>query len=660
MSAHHHIIFAVAPLAVAGVLVVAGVIGGVFAIFRKKKAALPPGADPGDTEAAPFLNLKSGTTTAMLAANGSNWAWSLSGATTTAGSDGDAGKAAIAMATALEAAVDEAPITGSAGGPDDPTIDLGVETDVDGNWLWSLTGKSKLPNPHPGIPLPPILYKSGSAPSRSLALLAALTALSAHLSWISIAPPKEGGDLSIPGTTKEIHGVVISADGMTVAITNLAQWIAFAAPSARELLESNKTADEIMDETLADLPEGAKLNGKPIADVRKRVDDLLNMVRSDSYVVVASPDEELAAMIVGAQLRPEDWWVAEYKGYVILVRPVAEHGGGGGFKGPASARWQWLIWEGGSRGFDDQAIDVGTMSEGKNRNNAIRYAKQRIDQAINSNGEFPGTGEAGGNKGATVNPDWNDPKVDLQFIPGAVVLDAPNYMPDVVTRDMPGALWTKDKTLDIEIFDFKDGVFAKFKHWRVALGVCITLDSPTPFGTLSSWLAAGAGAFGGLTADQANKIKIQNSDFMDGGFGPRPPVDWQSFDKPLVWKGQFDGGIERGPTFGVHPFKDITGTGEGDQVDPCPDKETHWPNPSNDELGFYVQPQGSVNFQQWNPAPTVKLLTKHGDTKIYARITYRGFPVFLLGGGVAQAQVGFPTNFKLTYQIWAGGTNREE
>lgn len=629
------VIFAIAPLAVAGVVVVAGILGGVFAIFRKKKA-LPPGIDDGGKAAAPFLNMESGVTTAMLEYADGLYRWSIAGGVPSNGSDADAGKAAMAMAQALSVSEEDAPVTGSAGGPSSTTVEFGVEPEGDEDWSWSVTAKSKLPAMNPGVPVPPIMLKSGSALSRAIGIISALAEVSNHMDWLDIAPPIDGG--GIDGTSeppKEVHGIVVSPDQMTVAITDLAQWIAFAAPHARELIDSGKTADEIMDETIGDLPDGAKLNGVPIEDVRARVTKLLAAIHGDHYVETASPDDELAATIVGAEYRPEQWWVTAYRQHVMLVRPVAvgNGGGNGGFALPgASGRWEYLIWAGGSRGYDDATTERALAPVGKNRNNTIKYAKHRIDLGFA--------------------PPEADDDVDIVPVQGFLHLPSQTsngYLPDPVKIDI-SATWSKEKSTDVELFDFKDGDFAKFKHWRIVVGMCLTLrDDPLyPFGVLSNEIS---------TKDECDKCRIMNSSAINGKIGPPPPIDWNMFVGPLAWKGQFEGMVHRGPKIGVTPFENITGGDAGEQVDPCASVEAQWPIPV-DGTRFWVQPVGSIEFREWHPLPLVKLHTK--STRVLAQVSLVGLPVFVKDAhGTSQAQTGIFTNYRLTVQVWAAGTNQE-
>ena len=624
MTTETAILVAIGPAVVVVPLVLAGVIAGLARLFRKKE--LPPGPS---VATAPFLDMRAGTTTGHLKRNGNTWQWSLAGASTLASSDADAGKAATAMAAALASAEPDAPITGSAGAPEVTTVDFGVQGDDTDGWDWSVTTASKLPAIG-DKPAPPTMVGAGSELQRGVAILRALARVATRMPWLDVADPggKEAGGLTAPVVKP---GIVIA--GNAVAVTDLPTWIAYAAPMMREQINSGRNADEIMDAIVADLPENATLSGKSIADVRKSVQKLLDMLHHDNYVVVASPDDELAAYIVGATWRPAAWRASAYKGYVILVRPVQAGN-------PNMGDAEWLVWEGGSRGYDDDAIHRGVMPRGKTLAQAERWAKQQIDQ------DFPeGTGDAGGNKSAQAAP----------YHAGVAGTLAPTsspeaYMPAVKHIDLGARMWSKTSTYDVPIFDFAKKDFYAFKHWKIVIGACMRpKDSKYPFGALSKMLEDGE-------VEQLPKIRLVNSDVQQHAIGPAPAPDWSSFRKPLLWKGQFEGMVHAGPTIAVEPFDNITGTGAGETVDPCPDDLVHWPVPSNPDFGFYVLPQGATTFVPWKPAPTVELVTD--GTKVIARFHVRGFPVFLLGaGGVGYAQAAVTTKLNLAVQIWAAGTN---
>lgn len=612
----------VVPLAVA-----AAVIAGVFAIFRRRK---PAAVDPGQIASAPFLHMEAGTTTAHLERKGNLWQWSLSGSSMTAGSDADAGKAAVAMAAALVESEEGAPIHGSAGGPDVTTHEFGVQPDESDAWDWTITTASKLPAIG-NKPAPPTMVASGYEDTQGGATIRMLAKLSAVIPWLNVVDP--GGKVGTAEPPKQLPGLIIS--GNTVAVTDLPTWIAYAAPKVRAWINEGATADEVMDAIVADLPEDAKLSGKTIQDVRERVTELLGMLSAGTYVTVAAPDEQLAAFIVGAQLRDPSARAMEYKDHVILMRTAPG--------GALGTHWRWDIWEGGVRGYDDAAVKSGSLGYDKTRSQNERAAKQLIDQKINAGGVWPGGGEGGGE-----NFDAAAPKPAVFQSPGPS--SSEGYLPPVKHISFGPTMWTKPNQHDVEIFDFKGKAFHSFKHWRIVIGVCLRpTDSKFPFGVLSSILDTDPG--------QASKVKMVNAHAQGGAIGPPPAIDWARFTKPLLWKAQFDGMVHAGPVIKVDPFADITGTGAGEQVDPCEDDEEHWPVPTNAELGFYVQPVGSIDFLQWHPIPEVTLITK--GTKVLARIRYRGFPVFVMGKGLAQAQSGATTKFTADVKIWAAGTNED-
>lgn len=625
------LLLAIGPAAIIVPVVIVGAIAGVLAKILRRKQVEPP--VPGEVAAAPFLDMTAGTTTAHLERNGDNWAWSLAGASTTAGSDADAGKAALAMSEALVTSNPDTPISGSIGGPDVTTHLFGVQPDNADGWDWTVTTPSKLPAIG-DKPAPPSLVGSGTEDSLGLGLVRALASLSKVIPWLDVKDPG-GGKV---GTSAPIikPGIVIA--GNTVAVTDLATWVAYAAPMMRKYLEDGSSADTIMDAVVADLPEVATLSGKSIADVRKNVTELLNLVHHDNYVVVVAPDEELAAFLVGAQLRPTGWRASQYEGYVVLVRPVQV-----GHANVGDA--EWLVWEGGSRGYDEDAIHRGVMPRGKTLSQAERWAKQQIDQ------HFPeGTGDAGGNKSY-------DAAGPIHHATAGTIapVSSEAYQPAVKHVVLEPAKFgpSQTKQHDVMIFDFAKGDFAKFKHWRVVLGVCMRpTDSKWPFGVLSKALEEG-------DVEVLPKIRIVNASGGEHSIGPPAPVAYSTFSKPLLWKAQLDGMVHRGPTIGIDPFVDITGTGAGEQVDPCEHDDAHWPTPSYDEAGFYVLPSGATTFVQWKPEPAISLVTS--GTKVLARVMYHGFPVFLFGdGGIGYAQAGTPTKFNLAVQIWAAGTNEDQ
>lgn len=631
------LILAIAP-AVVGIVAVVGVIGGLFAIFRRKKApSLPPAVDDGGMAAEEFLNMRSATTTAMLERAGDLYVWSVAGPVPSNGSDADAGKAAVAMAQAMAASEGGATLTGEVGGPGNPTMDFGVEPEGE-EWAFSVTGKSKLPGPVPGTPAPPIMYGQGVVEMRSTAILSALSIVSKHQSWLSISAPgidPEKDAVSEP--PRVVHGLVISADQRSVGIADLKKWIAFAAPELRTMIESGKTADEIMDATIADLPEDARLNGKPISTVRENVSNMLAEIRAEDYLAIPAPDDQLAALLVGSTLRQikagrDAPWVGRYKNHVILARPRVSPGIGGFQVLGVDTRWEYMIWEGKTRGYDSDAIAREVMGAGQGRNPSVRKAKNRIDDG---------------------QPEPEPPEFEYLDIVGDAVLGAADHPGETkeIGVDL-ASMWQKREEKDIEIFDFTKGNRADFKRWRIVVGTCMKLRDPAPkfpFGVLSN-----------PDAPPHDGIKIRNASANDGMIGAPPPVAWDTFIKPLVWKQQIDAEFLRGPTITwPRPMDDITGSDAGLQVDPCPDAEIHWPEPSNPELGFYVQPVGQVGFQPWHPAPSTSLVWK--SAKLYMRIRYSGFPAFAIGGGnVAQALMNVITKFHLDLKVWTAGTNKEQ
>lgn len=634
MSYHIPILLAIAPLlAVGGLVAAAAAIAGLFKVLGRKKPTVEP---PGVIAAAPFLDMRAGVTTAHLERRGTLWQWSLAGSSTVAGSDGDAGRAAVAMAEALVTAEEGAPISGSAGGPNVANHEFGVQpNNVDDGWDWTITTPSKLPAIGTR-PAAPTMVASGAEATVGGATIRMLAKLSTVIPWLNVVDPggKVGTGVTPPVT---LPGLVIANNA--IAVTDLATWVAYAAPKLREWIDDGSTADEIMDAVISDLPESATLSGKTIQDVRARVTELLGMLHDDNYVAVTAPDEQLAAFLVGAQLRDPTWRAMDYKGYVILVRPAA-----GGAPG---THWKWDVWEGGVRGYDDEARASGNMPIGKTRSQAERYAKQQIDQAVNANGVFPGEagGESGGDQTGTLNPTWANDAV-LENIPG--MLESEAYMPPQRRVQLAAALWNKESQYDLVLLDFTKKEFYSFKHWRVAVGFCIRpTDVQSPFGVLSTI----------LTGDvrELEKVRLFN---IPTQIGPPPPVqDWSGFLKPLLWKGQYDGMVHPGPTIVLDPLNDVTGTSTGEQVDPCIDDDANWPVPEN-AIGFHVQAAGSVEPTTWQPMPSVSLVVK--GAKVLARIRYRGFPIFARGqGGAVVALGGSTTKFNMDVKIWAAGTNEE-
>lgn len=644
MDTHIPTLIAIAPLPL--LFLIGLPLGGIFGLraLFKKRNQLPPAPNEGTGRMpAPLLTMQAGTTTGRLERVGTNWRWSFAGASTAASSDADAGKAAIAMAQTLAEVEPDAPIVGSAGGPNSATVDFGIEPEGDG-WTYTLTTASKLP-----APAPPQLLTTNVDPSRSAALLAVLAELAKHIDWLTYAGPPLDSVGQPPAPPTKYPGLLVTGD--VLAVTDLPSWVAYAAPIVREALAANPmiTADELMDIVIGDRPDTAMFNGKTLAATQATLEKALVSIRDGKYRFVAAPDEGLAALIVGDLFHPSGWKISTYKDHVILVRP------GGRSVNLPKLRWQWLVWTGEMRGYDDDARASGLRPPGRTEAQALGYAKQQIDQDFPQ----PGDGESGGNQEFDASPDPVKPEI-FQGVFGQLAPASVAYAPKVVTRTVSVG-WTSSKVVEFEIFDFLDGkkarkvpgtetTFAQYSDWTIGVGVCITTDRALPFGTLSTELTKAKG-FGMASCASC---RIQNSSANNGQIGPPVPIDWTGFMKPLTWKGQFQGHVHRAAQLGITPLEDITGSSEGAVVDPCPSRELRWPEPSDPAAGFYVQPIGSIQYTAWKPTPIVTLT--HKGTKLIARVELRGLPVFLRVGNADQAS-NSSTPFKLEVKVWAGGEN---
>lgn len=650
-------LLAIAPVVPLLLVLAAG--GGLFAFLRKRKRTP---ADPGQIAAAPFVNLTSSTTTAMLEYAAGLYRWTVAGPVQAVGSDADSGKAVLAMAQALAASEDGATVMGEIGGPGHSTLELTVEPDDD-EWSWTVTSASKLPSPVPGTPSPPTVLAGSRESSRSIALLQALQAAADNTDWITrIVPGLDSGGMPVPTPDPVVTLPGIKVVGNSLIVTSLPAWIAYEAPQMRAEIATTHTADEIMDGELAggaDLPTSAKLNNRPIEIVRTRFAAELDKVREGSYRGVAEPDAQLSAMVVGAQFPDNEGWVGGFNGYTILVRKAAKTSGGGGFA-PVGDQWEWLAWTGEARGYDADAVATGKLPLGRTRSQAIRRARQGAFANFSCGGDnaLPPGGGGGGDDGG----DQPDPIVPA-IVTGLIGDFGPDagitFQPEDRTIKLPLTKWTDRATKEIEVFDFATGNNASRKNWRIAIGVCIDPEGTNQFGELSE-VGGGdvpdAGAFGDPWAWADQHVKLRNMPEGGGIGGTGAPVQWSQFAPNATYKAQLEASFVAGPVIQwSKKLAEITGSSTGEQVDPCPDIDGHWPTPA-EQGGFLATILGNASPTTWQALPSFRLVWK--KAKLMLQVSYSGIPVFAKNSnGNLYANATAIPRLNLTLRVWAGGSN---
>lgn len=619
-------ILAIAPF-VPLMLLLAAAVGGVIYASRHHQALPPPGGLSPTTDEKLVLSIAGSTGT--LQRDGTSWAWSISGGPDAgaSGSDADSGMAALAMLTVLDKGAQDQPFTGRVSGPNTHELEVGGKIDADGVWTWTLTQQSKLPELSPGHPAPPALLDSGNGDTRVEAVAEALGAAATRMTWLTIQP-FEGAGAPMPSS---LPGLAIV--GNQVGITSLAAWLAYDAPHVRAHLEAGHDAATIFETEIGDPGDDARLNGKPIAEVQANVAKLVNEVASGAYQGTASPDAAIAAALVGAETKVTDAWGGAYKNHFILARPAT---GGGGLQA-AGDRWEYVLWAGESRGFDDEAIERKTMPMGKSRSQTIRFAKQRIDQGLPK-----GDGQSGGDTGATVDPDWNKPEQAVWT--GAELVQA--TVAPLITTSIGPVRYTQRKHVEVTIFDWAKDDHHLFKRWTFGIGVCVTSNDATPFGTLS----VAANSIGAVI--EAYAISNKPTPGKIGGHGA--PVHATEFRSPLTWKAQFTAEVERGAKVKlIKALTPITGTGKGAQVDACAERDVRWPTPAT-AAGFNVLPANQVQMVTWDSLPKVTM--RIDGTRIKLRVEASGFPVFAQQKNAVQhTALDFPTELGVLINVWMAG-----
>lgn len=639
-------------LAIAPVLVVLpaiAIIGALTVALRAKpklpdvpapEPQLPPVPTPDPAVMPdPFLTMTSGEHVAALSRMSPNlWAWKITGPRPDQGTGPNAGAAALDMARALAEAQPGLAVVGDAGGGGEPTVEFSVEQDGD-RWSWTVTSV-------PGVAsLGPQMLGSGEEASRGSAVLHVLSTVSSEVAWLGV-PSQEGGSVPIPqpdppASDVDLPGIIVV--GNTLGVVNLSAWVAHARTSVRQALAQGLDADGMMDSILGEnLPETAKLNGRSIASVRQALQGTLDRIYSDSYVDAVAPDDKVAAQIVGSDVVRSEWLAKRHSGHVIVAKSQMAPGSGG--IGIPKVVWEYLIFPGPARRYDDSATERKVFNEPDwSRAKTIRAAEQSIDGTAPDDPQAPG---------------GNDPLVLLDVLPGAFAPPAP--LADSVSRSvkLAPARWTAREAMNVEVFDFAKGANATRKDWTISIGVCITVPSNTPFGLLSTTLQGGAAPAVGQFGDAMMAFEIRNLP-GGGGIGGNPIVltDWSGFRQPLVYKAQFEGKFERGALVKItKQLVSIAGSAMAADVDPCPNRSQSWPVPSN-PAGFSVLGNGIASWSTWDPAPRFKII--HVGPKIMLRVNYAGFPVFAQGqGGKAPALMPTPTTaFDIQVKTVADGRN---
>lgn len=608
--------------------------GGLIALLRRQHtpSALPP-ASP-DAPDAPTPATNAGRD-ALVANTGSfkgelvrspanDWRWTISGPSTTHGGDEDSGIAAVELVQTLGELSADTAFHGELQSRGAATIRWGVEA-IPTGWGWSITRDGDASDPA-GPPRPPIMVAHGVLASRPAAVYAALEGLSDYADWLDVHAGLEGSGAPVP-TPTSLPGLAIS--GENVGITNLAAWLAYESPTVREQIEQGLEADEIINSVLGTMSDEARLNGHSIDWVRNTVSSLLDSIRAGTYLGTASPDDAVAAALVGANYSPADWWVSARNGYVLLVRPAKIAAGQFGIGG-AGTRWRYSIWTGNARGYDEDVLQEVVTPAGKNRTQAIRLGKQAVD-------ELNGV---------------NKPIDNAIFIPppeptqttwaGGQITNDTTYVPPIKTVQIPAVSWRDRKSVDVVVFDWKAGDNAKYPDWLFGFGICITVDSGSPFGALG----------GGANYDP-DRWGIRNKPAPNAIGGTGVPITLLDFFQPTLYKAQYSARVLAGPKVQItEQLHTITGTGEGDQVDACPGRTGHWPEAAQ-TAGFNVWgPDNQV--ATWNPRPDVKLLI--AGTRIVLRVTVSGMPVFVGAKGGRFLALDSLTRMELKVKTWGAGT----
>lgn len=641
------IVLAIIPVVLPLVLALGGGLG-LLAWFKSRKkddkALDTPTTSPDDlTEPRePGITMASGVVQARLFRNGAVWSFTVSGPRPASAGDKSADKAAVDMLQSFASSIagtPDAAITGT-GTSSSRAVDFSVEKRGD-RWDWAVTtaAQTKLPSA-------PMLIATGQEATRSRAALQLLNALTHQLDWLTVV--SEGGGAPQPEPTR-LPGIVTS--GHTLAVTNLPAWISYASPLVREHLSEGHSADEIIDDIIAggkDLPPETKLSGKPIAEVRSAVQRVVNELDAGKYRGAPPIDDKIAALIVGMDL-VRDWAVSQYDGHVILVRPASSAPGGGGFGANQGSAWEYLIWEGDQRGYDENARATNTLPAGKRKDDAIKAARRLIDDGFQ-------IFEDGGNTGATVNPDWDGPDDAGGWDP---VPAAPMSVSRSSTANVTATTWTGPSSHEVTLFDFATGDNDKRRDWTIDVGLCLVPTGKDPFGTLSlqveDAVVVNYGRFGIRQAAPGGGI---------GGSGVGERLDlWGDFKMPLAYKVQVRAKFRRTP--GPRPFARIVaqpdeiGGDDAAAVDPCPDREERWPMPDRPD-GFAVLLASTPPvWHTWKPIPRIAIIAR--GTKVILRVTYTGLPVFADMEGADQSPAmgggAFTTKYKLQVKANAVGIN---
>lgn len=621
--------------------------GGLFtwlALRKKKKSEnddeIKQIDDGSETvKKVPELILAGGRSKARLYRNGEVWAFVVDGPRPVSATDKDAGKAAVDMAQSFASSLagePDVPITGQATNPPYDSLAFSVEPRND-RWDWSVTTLHD--------PINPQLLAAGQETSRSRGVLQILSELTRHLQWLKV-PAFEGATPLPEPPISRLPGIVVT--GNSLAVTSLPAWVAYASPFVREHLADGHSADEIMDSEIAggeDLPLNTKLSGKPITEVRSAVQKVVNAVDNDAYLGAPPVDEKIAALMVGMDLTP-DWVVEKYKNHVILVKPATPASSGGGFGLNPGASWEYIIWEGAQRGYDERAVATKEMPVGKKKADALKAAKKLIDDDFQ---EF----DDGGNDSATVNPNWNEDEDEPSDAGGwDPVPEGPMTIGKSLSLN-PEASWDEDSTEEIVLFEMTKKTDRR--DWTLDFGLCLTAKGDKPFGSLSEQREDNV-------VRNYLRFQIRQAPPQDviGGVGiPLDAEAWEDFDSPVAWKAQERIKFRLVPKANflrlTMPQNDIENESAA-AVDPCPEKTERWPLPDRPE-GFKVE-SDTRGWVAWLPLPRLQVFAR--NRKIILRMRYRGLPVFAdREGGTSPAMSGAPfdTKLKLEVKIKATGIN---
>jgi len=210
------------------------------------------------------------------------------------------------------------------------------------------------------------------------------------------------------------------------------------------------------------------------------------------------------------------------------------------------------------------------------------------------------------------------------------------------TQYLPQATWYERKTASIKLMSGEPGC----DEFEVRFGICIGTDSAS-FGDLDPYVS-------GNPPDDVGEVsfKIRNADELQ-------PIDydqWQGFRVPIWWKAKYKLRIRfvNGKVSILNPGAPLS-TIQDPSIDPCPQKQEHWPLSPN--YYYFVVGQDD-DERMWNPLPRLKRVKAVGDA-LYAEIEYSGLPRFKKDGDEARASLDVSPGLQCKIKIQYTGTSAE-